>query len=236
MHLALSCTHPRFTLDSTERPTRPRSLARNPREARATSKLKVDVGFGMKGLPDRKRNRLPGYDYSRGGWYYVRICTHGRKAWFGVVEDGRMCLNEAGRVAEERWQWLGQHYGYVDLDTYVVMPNHIHALIRINNAVGNGRDRSEMPTQEDGTVTTVPYRVKSLSGLVGAFKTTSSKRIHESGIPGFRWQKSFYDSIVRKSDSLTRVRRYIQDNPKTWATDTDNPEYRNPTSRMHATA
>ena len=77
-------------------------------------------------IPDRKLNRLAGYDYSRDGLYFVTIVV----------------LNDIGTIVNERWQWLWQQYPYVDLGAYVVMPNHIHALIGTNNPVGNGRDRS----------------------------------------------------------------------------------------------
>ena len=97
------------------------------------------------------------------------------------------------------------------------MPNHIHALIGIDTPVGNGRDRS-------GPVATGPYRRKSLSGLIGAFKTTSSKAIHLAGQADFCWQKSFHDSIVRNERSLARIAQYIQDNPTQWVTDSENPE------------
>ena len=100
---------------------------------------------------------------------------------------------------------------------HVIMPNHIHALIGTNNPVGTGRDRS-------GPVATGPYRRKSLSGLVGAFKTTSSKAIHLAGQDQFRWQKSFHDSIVRNDRSLARITQYIHDNPAQWLHDSENPE------------
>ena len=193
-------------------------------------------------IPDRKRNRLAGYDYSRDGLYFVTICVHNRTEWFGRVADGVVVLNDIGRIADEQWRWLGQQYPYVDLGPYVIMPNHIHALIRANNPVGNGRDRSAgnarrvapsdhvglIDTHDGacgpGPVATGPYRRKSLSGLVGAFKTTSSKAIHLAGHGQFRWQKSFHDSIVGNERSLARITQYIHGNPAQWATDSENPE------------
>jgi len=85
--------------------------------------------------PDRKRNRLPGYDYSRDGMYFVTVFTHDRIEWFGCVEDGAVVLNGIGTIADEQWQWLGKQYPYVVLGPYVVMPNHIHALIQINRSL-----------------------------------------------------------------------------------------------------
>ena len=178
--------------------------------------------------PDRKRNRLAGYDYSRDGLYFVTICVHDRTEWFGCVADGVVLLNDIGTIADEQWQWLGQQYQYVDLGSYVIMPNHIHALIGIDNPVGNGLDRSANSTDassvDGGRVEPRPYKVHSLSTLVGAFKTTSSKAIHLAGQKRFRWQKSFHDSIVRNERSLARITQYISDNPAQWATDSENPE------------
>ena len=71
-------------------------------------------------IPDRKRNRLAGYDYSRDGLYFVTICVHDRTEWFGRVENGAVVLNDIGAITDERWQWLGQQYPYVDLGPYVI--------------------------------------------------------------------------------------------------------------------
>ena len=148
--------------------------------------------------------------------YFVTLCTHDRIEWFGDVQDNAVMLNRTGKTVADRWQWLAQQYPYVNLGPYVIMPNHIHALITIQQPVGTGRDRS-------GPVATGPYRCKSLSGLIGAFKTTSSKAIPQSGHVRFRWQKSFYDSIIRNENSLFRVLQYIQENPQQWSTDSENP-------------
>jgi hypothetical protein len=108
------------------------------------------------------------------------------------------------------------------------MQNHIHALIGIVNPVGNGLDRSANTTDarsvDGGRVEPRPYTVHSLSTLVGAFKTRSSKAIHLAGHDQFRWQKSFHDSIVRNGRSLARIGQYIADNPAQWPTDSENPE------------
>jgi len=93
-------------------------------------------------IPDRKLNRFAGYDYSRDGMYFVTICVHDLVEWFGRVDGGAVVLDTVGAIVAEQWQWLGQQYPYVDLGPYAIMPNHIHALIGMQNPVGNGRDRS----------------------------------------------------------------------------------------------
>jgi REP element-mobilizing transposase RayT len=149
---------------------------------------------------------LQGHDYSREGYYFLTICTQDRREWFGNIENGEMVLNEYGVIVGQQWEWLEKQYGYVQLDQFVVMPNHVHGVLSI---IGNGRDRSLQ-------------KIKSVSELVGAFKTTSSKLIHHAGLLEFRWQKSFYDQIIRDDWSLNRIREYILNNPLTWADDVEN--------------
>ncbi len=180
-----------------------------------------------RGLAQRKRTRLEGYDYRRAGWYFVTVCCLDRRGWFGDVRDAGMVLSEVGGAVEERWQWLGKHYSCVELGPHMVMPNHLHALIALRGedgnrgttgngetadergtagngeteddrgTTGNGETEDDRGTTGNGPVATGPYRGKSLSGLIGAFKTTAAKAIHGLGYAGFRWQRSFHDRIVR---------------------------------------
>mgnify|MGYP000378727611 CR=1 FL=1 len=92
------------------------------------------------------------------------------------------------------------------------MPNHLHGIVIINNYVGNGRDRS------------LPIKIKPLPELIGAFKTTSSKLIHQLGYNFFQWQKSYYDHIIRNKKSLEKIRQYIRYNHLKWGFDVENPK------------
>jgi putative transposase len=160
-------------------------------------------------MQNRKRNRLKDFDYSQGDGYFVTICTKDKVNYFGEIQNGEMILNEYGKIVKQQWLWLQKQYNYVSLDEFVIMPNHLHGLLIINNDVGNGRDRS-LP------------EIKSLSSLIGAFKTTSSKMIHQNGNINFSWQKSFYDHIIRNEKSLENIRVYIHYNPLKWEWDTEN--------------
>lgn len=162
-------------------------------------------------IRNRKLNRLKDYDYAKGGFYFVTVCTQGRKEWLGEMKDGAVVLNEYGAVVNQQWAWLREQYPYVELDEFIVMPNHFHGILSI---VGNGRDRS------------LRQKVKSLSELVGAFKTTSSKLIRRAGLSEFQWQKSFYDHIIRNDADLARVREYIHNNPLKWEEDEENVKNR----------
>ena len=163
----------------------------------------------------RKSNRLEGYDYSQAGCYFVTVCVQDMQCLFGEIVEGRMVLNEAGEIVNARWQWLFERYDYVELDDYVVMPNHLHGILIIQHR----RDRSR-------PVPTDALKIKSLSELVGAFKTTSSKHIRENALVSFKWQRSFYDHVIRDDDDLKRIREYIQNNPLEWALDEENPANR----------
>ncbi len=178
----------------------------------------------------RKLNRLKGYDYSRDGYYFVTICVKDKIKYFGEVKNGKTILNKYGKIARQQWLWLEQQYPYIELDQFIIMPNHMHGLVLINsekikNAAGRsrsrrdrfgrdrfGRDRSR-PVPTTANINNNNFKILSLSNIIGAFKTASSKMIHESGLAEFKWQRSFYDHIVRQQKSLQIIRRYIYYNP-----------------------
>src|SRR5689334_13939264 len=142
-------------------------------------------------LKDRKRNRLDGYDYSQDNLYFVTSCVQNRICCLGAIANGEMILNEYGNIALQQWHWLALQYPYVKLHAFVVMPNHIHGIIEINrngvSGVGTGRDVVGTDCTDgctdgsrrcgDGS-RPVPTKIKSLSELMGAYKTTTSKKIH----------------------------------------------------------
>jgi REP element-mobilizing transposase RayT len=152
---------------------------------------------------NRKLTRLKGYDYSRAGFYFVTVCTKNRVEWFGNIADGKMILNDHGNIVVQCWHDLVNHYKNVRLDEFMVMPDHVHGIIIIQNNVGNGLK----PFPTDGV------KSHELPEIVRGFKTFSSRRINEQSFPKFQWQKSFYDRIIRNERDLNRIRKYIQDNP-----------------------
>jgi putative transposase len=196
-------------------------------------------------MKQRKPNRLKGYDYSQDNLYFVTSCVHDMICCFGdvVVGTGRdlfenndgnvgtgrdlslrepqMILNEYGKIAHQQWYWLAEQYPYIILHEFIVMPNHIHGIIEINrNAVGTGHDLSGNNDDNAGTGHDLPLqKIKSLSGLMGACKTTVSKKIHLAGYDEFTWQRSFYDHIIRDEKSYERISNYIIDNPRSWKQD-----------------
>ena len=148
--------------------------------------------------------RLPGYDYSRAGVYFVTFNVKDRLHAFGEIRHGRLIQNELGIIVGDSWCWLERQYPYVRLDSWILMPDHFHGIVKI---LGEGRDSAADVR-----------RRKTLGRLIGAFKTTSTCRLNQiCGTPGRRiWQHQFYDRILREHDELKAVRRYIRNNPEAW--------------------
>jgi len=165
-------------------------------------------------IKQRKPNRLKKYDYSSSGWYFITICTQNREHFFGNIVNNIMVMNKFGKIVNLQWLWLKKQYvDFVDTDEFIIMPNHFHGILIIKNIlnpVGTGLDLS------------LQKKCLSLSNIIGAFKTTSSKYIHQTGLNSFKWQRSFYDHIIRNEYSLFRIREYIKDNPRNWEDDRNN--------------
>ena len=171
----------------------------------------------------RKPIRLAGFDYSQPGGYFVTVVVDDRRCVFGTVTGVGFKLSSSGEIVQEQWQWITKQYPYVAPDEFVVMPNHVHGIINIidlpvdnpsaKSDVGAARERPVLVP--DAALNAVPLhrKVKTLSELIGAFKTTSAKRIHDAGLKSFRWQRSFYERIIRSEQEAHRNREYIQTNP-----------------------
>ncbi|MEW6376345.1 MAG: transposase [Thermodesulfobacteriota bacterium] len=162
-------------------------------------------------MRERKSTRLRNYDYSQNGYYFVTICTRNREEWFGRVENEEMVLSRWGEIVRICWNELIQHYPNCSLDSFVIMPNHVHGIVVINNEniVGNGLK---------------PFPTYGLPEIIRGFKTFSSRKINLEigGSNKFQWQKSFYDHVIRNEKSLHNLRQYILNNPLKWELDIEN--------------
>jgi REP element-mobilizing transposase RayT len=165
----------------------------------------------------RKRLRLADYDYSEVGAYFVTMCAKDREHLFGEISNGVMCLNMFGETVQECWNSLPKHYSLMELDAFVVMPNHVHGIIVIVDPVGSIHE-STLPK------TIVERRAMLLPKIVGRFKMNSAKRINERrGTPGVPvWQRNYFEHIIRNDKSLHRIREYIAANPQRWQYDNEN--------------
>jgi len=168
--------------------------------------------------PRRKSIRLKEYDYSFTGWYYVTICTKNFRNWFGEIKKGKIILNDLGKIVEEEWLKTMEIRTNVDLDYYVIMPNHFHGNIIIMDVETSRRDVLKENETGQRPVST-QLKPNSLGSIIGQFKSICTKRIHKLGFSEFQWQPRFYDHIIRNEEDLSRIREYIQNNPLKWELD-----------------
>jgi putative transposase len=170
-------------------------------------------------MRQRKSIRLKEYDYSQPGEYFITICTHDHEYLFGEIVKGEMQLNEIGKIAEEEWLKTAIIRPDVELDAYVIMPNHIHGIIIIN-------DKSPISIVGTHSRASLRRKPRSLGSIIAGFKSAATKRINEMRhTPSFPvWQSRFYDRIIRSEKELNNVRDYIRNNPIQWAFEKDNPD------------
>ena len=187
----------------------------------------------------RRSIRLKDYDYSQAGAYFITLVTQGRANLFGEIENGVMRLNRYGKIVQRAWMDLPYHYPDVTLEAFVVMPNHIHAIvvlqaddagkggsIQVSKSTSIITDPGKFITQDSRQTRPYGKRRYSLSELVRAFKSFSTRRINRirdtHGISV--WQRNYYEHIVRNQAELENIGEYIAGNPQKWATDEENPE------------
>jgi REP element-mobilizing transposase RayT len=166
----------------------------------------------------RRSIRIKGYDYSRAGAYFVTICTHGRECLFGEIMDGEMRLNDAGQAAQAEWVRLPERFQSIELDEFVIMPNHLHGIILVE--AGLAPPDGGAPNR--GAASSAP----TLGNILRAFKSISAIAVNRLlGRSGRSlWQRNYYEHIVRSENELAHIREYIANNPTQWALDRENPD------------
>ncbi len=167
----------------------------------------------------RRSVRLKGCDYSQPGGYFVTVCVQDRICLFGDIVDREMRLNARGHMVDRWWNELGTKYPTVDMDEYVVMPNHLHGIVVLSTSEAHGPDHSG-----------------PLHALVRWFKTMTTneylrgvKRREWPSVRRRLWQRNYYEHVIRGETELSKIREYIRGNPTKWPEDPDNPMYVEPT-------
>ena len=162
-----------------------------------------------------KSTRLKHWDYSSNGAYYVTICTKDREQFFCEIVNGKMKLSQIGKIVEYEWKQTCEIRKNVKLDEYVVMPDHFHGILFIENAL----HPVETPRRGVSTrhILNPPHnpewKPNSLGSIICQFKSICTKRIYAIGFPDFAWQTRFHESIVRNEKHLNAIREYIINNP-----------------------
>jgi len=131
-----------------------------------------------------------------------------------------MRLSAAGRIVSEEWLRGEVVRPNVSLDEFVVMPNHVHGIVVIEDSSAARR----LTALHRGAATRPRLLANSLGSIIGQFKSVSTKRFRDGGFDDFAWQPRFHDHIIRGETSLDAIRRYIRSNPMKWALDKDNLE------------
>ena len=158
--------------------------------------------------------RLKGWNYSGNGYYFVTICTRNKECLMGDVLNGEIRLSPIGEIVSQEWQKTEQIRSNVSLDAWIVMPNHLHGIIIIDNVETHDND-------QNGSNKFGPQK-NNLGSIIRGFKSAVTSRINASEYD-FAWQARFYDHIIRDERSLEGIRKYIADNPLKWELEKDNP-------------
>jgi REP element-mobilizing transposase RayT len=189
-------------------------------------------------IVNRHSPRLKDHDYSQPGAYFVTICTQNRECLFGDVVGREMVLNEWGQIAYDELIKTVKLRENVEINEYIIMPNHIHCIIEISSI----KKPDELPHQNDNRMSEISPKYGELGTIIRAYKSAVSYQIHHRrGVASQRpyndieqhpniikqrptiWQRNYYEHIIRTDDDYHRIAQYIRNNPQNWSSDNENP-------------
>lgn len=177
-------------------------------------------------------SRRPGWDYAENGYYFITICTKDRECLFGEIQNEKMILDEFGIIIQEEWEKSFVIRKELSCNTYIIMPNHIHAIIVLDKndvipvethgraSLHNNAHLQNDPSLQHNMI--APYRSpKSISSFVAGFKSVATMRINQiRNTPKMPlWQSRFHDRIIRDEIEFYSMKKYIADNPMHWEED-----------------
>lgn len=171
--------------------------------------------------------RLQSWDYGNNGAYFITVCTAKRKHYFGEIINGQMHLSEIGKKVNHCWLEIPNHFQFVLIDEFVVMPNHTHGIIVIDkpdNYDGGGLADGPVETGQALSLQPQPHPrfrnqgKNTISAMVGSCKSAVTNWCNENNFR-FGWQSRFHDHIIRDNNELERIRNYIINNPAKWEQD-----------------
>lgn len=159
--------------------------------------------------------RLKGWDYRAPGYYFVTIVTKGRVPYFGKVQGDDVRLSAIGEIAAQCWAENPQHHAGIELDEWIIMPNHVHGIVVADVETLH---YNVSTSTSDTPMGAISPKTGSLSVAVRSFKSAVTKLAHNAGHE-FGWQERFWDRIIRDEKELNRIRNYIRANPSKWEND-----------------
>lgn len=171
-------------------------------------------------IHNRQSRRLKGYDYSRPGLYFITIVCQNRIRRFGHVKNGEMILNDNGLIAHKEWARLSQRFPNIEIDTYQIMPDHMHGIIKIVGAALVVAQDDQFVIGKNRSLAEV-NPAPTISAIIGAYKSIVANaclKIYKSNnkIMGKLWQRNYYEHIIRNPMAHNNISRYIVNNPKEW--------------------
>ncbi len=168
---------------------------------------------------NRQSIRLREYDYGSDGTYYITLCTKNKEYLFGTVVNNKMQLNEYGKIVEDEWMKTAKIRHNVYLDKHIVMPNHIHGVIIIDNGREGRGVLQYAPTNS------LHSPSETIGSIIRGFKSAVTKQINilretpQTPV----WQRNYYEHVIRDDNDLNTTRQYIHNNPLNWDDDENNP-------------
>jgi len=182
--------------------------------------------------------RLPSWDYGSNAPYYVTICTKNKQKYFGKIVNNKVELNDLGKVTQKSWLAIPQFHSFVEIDEFIIMPNHLHGIIVINKPletqflaskihlesvetryiVSKNTNKSETQSVASLQKNKFGPQSQNLASIIRGFKSGVTQYAREHKI-AFHWQSRYYDHIIRNYESWEMVRQYIQQNPIDWLND-----------------
>jgi REP element-mobilizing transposase RayT len=182
----------------------------------------------------RRSIRLPDYDYSQQGLYFVTVCVQDRECLFGNIEEGEMRLNEMGRIVRNEWLKTAELRSNVELHEFVVMPNHFHAILEITEKIDNTIFENDATSQQTPQIirpyarptdyekneymSNISPKLGSLAAIMRSFKSSITRNIHILGY-NFAWQRNMWEHVIRDTNDHARIAEYIHNNPANWDSD-----------------
>ncbi len=174
--------------------------------------------------------RLQTWDYGTNGAYFITICTQNREHFFGTIQNDNMQFSKIGKLAEQYWMEIPNHFSFIELGNFVVMPNHFHGILIINKIDVPTLSSTEFvetrhclvsTTETNTTIGQTRFQNQgknTISSIVGSYKSIVTKMARQINT-NFGWQSRFHDHIIRNSKSFYTIQNYIFENPMNWNKD-----------------
>ena len=160
----------------------------------------------------RRSIRLKNHSYTEIGAYFITICTYQKQRLFGNIKNGKMQLNSLGAIATHCWQEIPNHFSHIQLDVFVIMPNHLHGILWISD---DSKLEAKINKLRNVTAGSIPNIVRCYKAAV----TKHINQICQQKRTSLVWQRNFYEEIISDEKALNNIRSYILNNPLNWCDD-----------------